>query len=283
MPSARFTKPVWEGQDLTGKTLLLHCEQGLGSTLQWIRFAPLIAQRGGKIIVECQFPLKPLLASSYNNIRVVAQGRENPGEFDYHLPLMSVPRLMKYTPQTLPANIPYLFPIPDLVQKWKTEFPKPAFHIGVAWQGNPKYKGDSTRSIPLRHFEALSKIPGVRLHSLQKINGLEQFTALDAGRWMNNLTPRLDDQTGPYLDTAAVISHLDLVITTDTSIAHLAGAMGKEVWVGLCSLADWRWLHRKSDTPWYPKTLKMFRQTKPGEWETVFEQIMAELKTRVNA
>jgi len=267
---------------LAGKTLLLHCEQGLGSTLQWIRFAHLIAQRGGKIIVECQAPLKPLLAFSLKNMRVVMQGRENPGDFDYHLPLMSYPRLMKYTPQTLPANIPYLFPIPDLVRKWKSEFAKPLLHIGVAWQGNPKYKGDSTRSIPLRHFETLSKIPSVQLHSLQKVNGLDQFTALDAGRWMNNLTPRLDDHTGPYLDTAAVISCLDLVITTDTSIAHLGGAIGKEVWVGLCSLADWRWLHRRFDTPWYPKNMKIFRQTKPGEWETVFEQIIAELKTKVN-
>ncbi len=219
----RFRQAMWDGGDMAGRTILLHCEQGLGSTIQFIRYATVIAQRGAKVMVECQPPLKALLGGLSGGIQVYARGEVLP-PFDVHLALMSVPRVLRTTSETIPAGIPYLRADEALVGKWKAELAKIAgFKVGIAWQGNTAYLGDRQRSIRLRHFSPLGRIDGVRLVSLQKKRGLEQITEMADTLKVVDFVDRLDETTGPFMDTAAVIRNLDLVITSDTSIAHLAG------------------------------------------------------------
>jgi len=272
----RFKQPLWEGEALGGRTLLLHCEQGLGSTLQFIRFAPLIAQNRGKVVVECQPPLKNLLSCLSPHVEILARGEALP-KFDIHLPLMSAPRVLKITPTSIPNNLPYLTPDSSLVVQWRQRLASEhAPKVGIAWQGNPAYAGDAARSIPLRFFQPLGKIQGIRLYSLQKIRGLDQIAQLDGKLPLVDFGSELDDSAGPFIDTAAVIANLDLVITCDTSVAHLAGALGAKVWVALCFAPDWRWMIAREDCPWYPQ-MRLFRQKKPGDWDDVFNRIAGEL------
>ena len=275
----RFKEPLWEGGDPAGKTILLHCEQGLGSSLQFMRYANLLKQRGAKVIVECQPPLKKLL-SCLDGIQVLAKGEALPS-FDCHLPLMSCPRVFKTTLASVLADGPYLRADAGLVEHWRKELAADSsFKVGIAWQGNPAYAGDRQRSIPLKHYAALAKVPGVRLYSLQKIRGMDQIRESGAGEWLIDLAPKLDENSGPFLDSAAVMKNLDLVITSDTSIAHLAGALAIPVWVALCSAPDWRWLRDRSDCPWYP-SMRLFRQGRFGDWESLFQQIAQALSAAI--
>jgi Flp pilus assembly protein TadD len=277
----RFQGPAWEGDDPAGRTILLHCEQGLGSTFQFIRFAALVAQRNAKVIVECQPPLKKMLSCLGPEIAVIAKGEALPA-FDLHLPLMSLPRVLKTDMTSIPTEIPYLKADERLVEQWRNELSaEQGMKIGIAWQGNPAYAGDQQRSIPLRHYAALAHVPGVELYSLQKVRGMEQIAPAGATDWLVDLAPRLDESTGPFMDTAAVIANLDLIITSDTSIAHLAGALGAKVWVALPYAADWRWMLKREDCPWYPKNMRLFRQSHPGDWPEVFSRIAKALAGEV--
>lgn len=277
LPARPFPQPLWDGSPLEGRTILLHAEQGLGDTLQFIRYAPLVRDRGGQVVVVCQKPLVNLLASCQGIDCVVAQGEPLPA-FDVHAPLASLPRIFGTTLANVPTNIPYLAADEQLLERWRQELAAHGeFKVGIAWQGSPKYRWDAKRSIPLERFEPLARVPGVRFYSLQKGPGSEQLGRL-AGRFdVVDLGPQLDETTGPFLDTAAVIKNLDLVITSDTSIPHLAGALGAPVWLAASFVPDWRWLADRDDSPWYP-TMRLFRQPSRGDWQSVFRRMAEELE-----
>jgi hypothetical protein len=189
----------------------------------------------------------------------------------------SLPAILGTTLATIPAKIPYLQADPALEATWKEELARiRGFKIGIAWQGNPNYGSDRLRSIPLARFAQLARLDGVQLFSLQKGFGSEQVEQLAKEFTVINLGPDLDETAGTFMDTAAVMKNLDLVVTSDTAIAHLAGALGVPVWVALAYVPDWRWLLQRADSPWYP-TMRLFRQSVPGDWNGVFERIAAEV------
>jgi hypothetical protein len=209
--------------------------------------------------------------------RVIAKEDPLP-EFDFVAPLMSLPLILGTTVDSIPAEVPYLSADPALVQKWKQEIASfQGFKVGVVWQGSRKFQTDRLRSFALAEMEPLSQVPGVRLFSLQKGAGSEQLALCHSLFAIKDLGARLDETTGAFLDTAAVMTLLDLVITSDTASAHLAGALGLETWVALPHTAEWRWLSGRHDSPWYP-TLRLFRQTQAGQWGDVFARMAAELR-----
>jgi len=269
-----FYATRWDGSPLAGRTILLHAEQGLGDTLQFVRYASLVKRRGGTIIVECQPPLVKLLTGCPGIDQVVAYGDALP-PFEFHAPLMSLPAIFGTTVETIPQEVPYLLADPELRQKWRGELEgMREFKVGIVWQGRPEPPWVGNRSIPLRKYAPLAQVPGVKLFSLQKGPGVEQLVASSVE--VTDFGPRLDEATGPFLDTAALMRNLDLVITSDTATAHLAGALGVPVWVAIPVAPDWRWMLNRTDSPWYP-TMRLFRQTNLGDWDTVFAQMATEL------
>jgi tetratricopeptide (TPR) repeat protein len=278
-----FAQPVWDGSELAGRTVLLHAEQGLGDTIQFIRYASLVKGRGGTVVVECQPALVPLLRSCQGIDRLIPRGSPLPS-FDVHTPLLDLPRVFGTTLTTVPSRVPYLMADPGLVETWTRELAGrgPALKVGIAWQGNPKFPGDRLRSIPLRHFAPLARCDGLRLFALQKGTGREQVSGVLADFHVTDLGGRLDESAGAFMDTAAVMMSLDLVVTTDTAMAHLAGALGVPVWVALGVGADWRYLEGRDDSPWYP-TMRLFRQKRLYEWDELFERIAAALPARAQS
>jgi tetratricopeptide (TPR) repeat protein len=272
-----FEQPRWEGESLSG-TLLVHAEQGLGDTLQFVRFLPLVTERVGAIICEVQPALVLLLEQSGvgTYARLVAKGDALPA-FDAHVPLLSLPGIFKTDESNIPASGGYLWAEPERVTKWRERLgASDRTRIGIAWQGSPNYSGDRDRSIALVHFEPLAAA-GAELISLQKGFGTEQIAEL-AGRFaVRDLGPEFDAAGGAFMDAAAVIENLDLVVTSDTSIAHLAGAMGKPVWVALALVPDWRWMFEREDSPWYA-SMRLFRQRQAGDWPEVFRRMAAALR-----
>jgi tetratricopeptide (TPR) repeat protein len=271
----KFRQPLWDGRPLEGRTILLHAEQGFGDTIQFIRYAPLVAERAARVIVECQKPLVRLLAGWPQVEQVVPQGEPLP-PFDVQSPLLSLPGIFHTSLETIPAHTPYFFAAPDLIEYWRKELGGVGgLKIGIVWQGDPRQENNRARSIPLSCFASLAGLPGVQLVSLQKGSGVEQLQEA-AGRFpVTEAGSRLDD----FMDTAALIMNLDLVVGCDTAVVHLAGALGATVWVAVCCFPDWRWLLDRDDCPWYP-TMRLFRQRKPGDWTDVFEQIRAALAGR---
>jgi hypothetical protein len=200
--------------------------------------------------------------------RLAGRGEKLPA-FDVRAPLEGLPGIFHTVLRDIPAAIPYLFADPGLVERWRQELGGiTGFKIGIAWQGNPKNENNRNRSIPLSCFEPLAGVPGVQLVSLQKEAGVEQLQDVAERFSIRELGSRLQD----FMDTAAVLMNLDLVLTCDTAVAHLAGALGVPVWVALPFVPDWRWLLDRSDSPWYP-TMRLFRQQSRGDWQGVFHQI----------
>jgi tetratricopeptide (TPR) repeat protein len=273
-----FREPAWDGSPLDGRTVLLYAEQALGDTLQFIRYVPLVKRRGGTVVVECQPPLARLLANCPGIDRLVPRGSPLP-PFDVQAALLSLPRLLGTTMETVPADVPYLFADPGLVASWRQELDPSACNVGIAWQGSATFAGDRLRSAPLRHFAPLARVEGVRLFGLQKGPARDQIRAVARQFAVTDLGSSLDEAGGAFLDTAAVMTALDLVITTDTAVAHLAGALGVPVWVALSVGPDWRWLLGREDSPWYP-TMRLFRQSRPHDWDEVFERVADELRRR---
>lgn len=275
-PERNFPEPRWDGTSLAGKTLLLYAEQGLGDTLQFVRYAPLLQQRGARVVFECPKSLLKILARTPGIDQVVEQGQALP-PFDFHAPLLNLPALLGTTLNSVPVSIPYVFPDPEAVERWRRELAgMKGFRVGIAWQGNPQYRNDRHRSVPLAHFAVLGKIPGVTLISLQKGPGTDQLEAAAGKFEVHDLGRRLDEEAGPFMDTAAVMKNLDLVITSDTAIPHLAGALGVPVWMATPFSPDWRWLREREDCPWYP-TMRLFREPALGSWDVVFRRIADEL------
>jgi hypothetical protein len=273
---AVMPKPLWNGEAMPGGTLLVHAEQGLGDTLQFVRLARMVKERVGTVVVECQPQLASLIARSKGIGRVVARG-EPLGEFDSYVPLLSLPHLLGLSEENIPRQVPYLFPATELVQKWLDEFAgQPGYKIGISWQGGPHNPSDRTRSFPLAEFRDLAKLPGVQLYSLQFGSGREQVAAFETD------TPIIDlgDRLGDFDNTAAIVQNLDLVITCDSALAHLAGGLGARVWMPLAVVPDWRWLLDRHDSPWYP-TMRLFRQSRPGGWSEPFARMREALAKQV--
>ncbi|HQU42170.1 MAG TPA: tetratricopeptide repeat protein, partial [Pirellulales bacterium] len=272
LPERPFPQPLWDGSPLDGKTIMLHAEQGFGDTLHFIRYARLVHERGGRVIVVCQRPLVALLSRCEAVEQVLAHGDPLP-PFDVHAPLLSLPRIFGTTLANIPGDVPYIQGEPRTVARWRDELGGVSdFKIGIAWQGSRAHRGDHGRSMPLSYFAPLAAISGVRLYSLQKNDGQEQLGQVSFGERIVDLSPRLES----FDDTAAAMEHLDLVICCDTSVAHLAGALARPVWVAVATVPDWRWLLDRDDTPWYP-TMRLFRQHRRGDWHDVFARITSAL------
>ena len=277
-------QPMWNGDTLPGKTVLIHCEQGLGDTLQFCRYIQLVRQRFGRVVLEAPRSLLPLLRTCRGVDCLIAAGDELQ-DFDFQSPLLSLPRIMGTTLQSLPVNVPYLSADQDRVDKWRKMLgPKHGLRIGIAWRGNPSHQCDRDRSIPLTAFESLAKIDGVTLVSLQKGHGDDDVIAIRNQIGLLDFGIELDLHGGAFMDTAAIMLNVDLVITVDSAPAHLAGALGVPVWLALSRVADWRWLLDRQDSPWYP-TMRLFRQSIAGDWHDVFrrmtDQLRASAKTYV--
>ncbi|HYV39949.1 MAG TPA: tetratricopeptide repeat protein [Gemmataceae bacterium] len=272
-----FSQPLWDGSDLRGKTILLHAEQGFGDTIQFVRYAPLVKARGGRVIVECQPRLTRLLASAAGIDQLVPLGPPLP-KFNVQAPLLSLPGIFQTTLATIPADVPYLQADAGLVEHWAKKLSSvQGFKVGIAWQGSPTFRDDGQRSLPLAKFERLAQIDGVRLISLQKGPGAEHLTTVADKFPVVDLGPDFDEAHGGFMDTAAVMKNLDLVISSDTAVPHLAGSLGVPVWIGMQYVPDWRWLLKREDSPWYP-TMRLFRQTRYGQWDDVFERLAEALR-----
>jgi Flp pilus assembly protein TadD len=270
-----FEQPRWDGSPLEGRTILLWCEQGLGDTIQFIRYASLVKAKGGTVVLECPPRLVPLLSTCAGVDRLMAEGEALPG-FDVQTPLLSLPGLLGTTFESVPAEVPYLHPEPQRVERWRKRLEGvQGYRVGVVWQGNPKFQWDRWRSVPLEEFAPLAGVEGVRLVSLQQGHGAEQVRALHDRFPVEDLGEKLDVE-GAFLDTAAVMRCLDLVVSADTAAAHLAGALGVPAWVPLAKVADWRWGRGRAGTPWYPAT-RLFRQRRLGEWRPVFRRMAENL------
>jgi tetratricopeptide (TPR) repeat protein len=271
-----FTQPMWDGAPLAGKTILLHREQGLGDTIQFMRYAPLVAARGGRVVLEVQPPLTRLAASLEGVTEIVAGGAPLP-HFDLHCPLMSLPERFGTSLATIPAAIPYLAPDPEAVERWRPKLGGGQLHkVGIAWAGNRLHKNDRSRSVALERLLPILEIPGIRWVSLQVGEHSGDLVALPIG-----MVADLSGELGDFADTAAVIANLDLVIAVDTAVVHLAGALGRPVWAMLPFAPDWRWLLDREDSPWYP-SLRLFRQARPGDWESLLVEIRQALGERTS-
>ncbi len=270
--------PAWDGGALAGRTIVLVAEQGLGDTMQFIRYASLLKSRQARVVVEGPAALHAVLARTPGIDQWITQ-ETPPVAADCCVPLLSLPFRLGTTFETIPAEVPYVFADSELIDAWRTRLAEhEGFKIGIVWQGNPKCPGDRFRSFPLSAFEPLAKLPSVRLVTLQKGSGAEQLAAV-RGSWpLVDFGDALDATGGAFMDTAAIMKNLDLVITSDTAAAHLAGALGVPVWVALPFVPDWRWMLEREDSPWYP-TMRLFRQTERGPWDDLFERIAGEVAT----
>ncbi len=278
----KLRQPAWDGAALDGRTVLLYTEQGLGDTLLFVRFVPKVKERGGRVVLAAPESLHPILARCEGIDRLVPRNGALP-DFDVHCPLLSLPRVLGTTFATIPAAIPYLHADPERVERWGRELSAVrAFKIGIAWQGNPKIVYDRERSIPLRQFAPLAEVEGIALFSLQKGPGTEQLRALAGAFAITDLGERLDRSSGAFEDTAAVLAHLDLVITCDTALAHLAGGLGVPTWVVLPTVPDWRWFLGRDESPWYPN-VRLFRQTREKSWDEPFQRLAEAVRQSVAA
>jgi tetratricopeptide (TPR) repeat protein len=267
VPMRSFSQPEWRGEPLEGRTLLVHSEQGMGDVIQFARYVPALE---GSVVFEAPKRLVRLLSSNQEMPPLAPDDRPLP-RFDTVVPLLSLPVRTRVQPRTPP----YLFAEAERAALWRDRIGIGGVRIGIAWQGFSGRHEDKGRSLPLACFAPLADVPGVRLISLQKGEGEDQIAAAP---FALATLPDLDAGPDAFIDTAAVMTAIDLVITSDTSIAHLAGALGRPVWVALRKVPDWRWLLDRSDSPWYP-SMRLFRQETDGDWEPVFRAMAERLST----
>lgn len=272
-----FTQPQWTGQDIRGARILVYSEQGLGDTMHFARYISRLASRGARAYFEVQKPVYRLLQNLEGAEQVFEQGATLP-EFDWQCPLFSLPLAFQTELASIPAKVPYLRPSEQAVQEWSKRLDPTSFRVGVVWSGSPKHPFERYRSVPVAQLAQLSRIPRIALYSLQKGPKASQADELSSGLRIVNL----DKEQSDFADTAAIIANLDLVITIDTSVAHLAGGMGKPVWILLHNSPDWRWMRGREDSPWYP-TARLFRQRAREQWNDVFDHVGRELRQLVVA
>ncbi|MCH7988700.1 MAG: tetratricopeptide repeat protein [Planctomycetes bacterium] len=279
-PPRTFAQKRWDGKPVTGKTLLVYSDQGFGDAIQFARFLHEAQQRSGaKLIFECQSELKPLLENHPAVDDLILEGESLPN-FDVQIPLTSLPALFQIELDTIPADVPYLTTPSsprDELQSLLNEASPTQLKVGFVWQGNPQQARDIIRSCSLETFRPLFELEGIAPFSLQTGEAADQIESFRTQHTLIDLGSQLQD----FAETAAVIAKLDLVITVDTATAHLAGALGAPVWTLLCHTPDWRWLLDRDDSPWYP-SMRLFRQPKWGDWDSVIAKIALELKNLIS-
>jgi tetratricopeptide (TPR) repeat protein len=265
--------PLWQGEDLRGRTILLHCEQGLGDSIQSVRFARFVREKGGTVLLSCPNSLARLFKGVAGIDGIFPDGRHLPG-YDVHAPMMSLPGIFQTTVDTIPADVPYLPSDPARVAVWKDRLAGyRGFRVGIVWRSGPAHEGFRKRSVTAAQFAEFLKIPGLAVISLQKdgATGEIEMLGTNPGSFFD-ASPFLED----FSDTASAIANLDLVITVDTAVCHLAGALAAPVWTLIPFAHDWRWLLQREDSPWYP-TMRLFAQPKIGDWQSVIERVRDEL------
>lgn len=269
----RFEKPRWDGSSFGEKTLLVHHEQGLGDTIQFVRYLPMVKERGGRVVLEVHESMLDLCRNFPGADHVISRPLDQDLNvpFDCYVPLLSLPGIFNTTLDTIPSNTPYLLASPEISEAWKDNLDTTDFKIGLVWAGNPGHKDDGNRSCPLSLFAPLNRIPGVAVYALQKNDNLRSREALQQLGFAD-----LGEALTDFSITAGIIANLDLIISVDTAVAHLAGAMGKPVWILLPFVPDWRWLMEREDSPWYP-TARLFRQKQRGDWTEVIGRVAAQV------
>jgi Flp pilus assembly protein TadD len=269
----QFPQPLWRGQPLDGARILLHAEQGLGDTIQFLRYLPMVQATGGSVVLCLPTRLRRIARLLPGVEALVTTGDPLP-PFDWQIPLMSLPLAFSTTLESIPARVPYLS-IPDEAARTASRLVWPAtgLRVGIVWAGSPSHAKDRFRSMNFTYLIPLLRMEGVHFFSLQMGHASRQLA--DAPCVVVDLAPFTSD----LADTAAQMAHLDLVITVDTAIAHLAGALAVPVWTLLGYAADWRWLLNRDDSPWYP-TMRLFRQPCLGNWRAVMESVRTALKER---
>ncbi len=279
----RYQTPRWDGSSFVGKRLLVHYEQGLGDSLQFVRYLPMAKARGGTVIFEARKPLIGLFRG-FEGIDELVEAQPNTPpdvKFDYHIPLLSLPGIFATTLETIPADIPYLHADAAKAEAWRGQFSEADLKIGLVWAGRPAKMNDGLhlryRCCEPENFKPLAKVKGVKFYGLQKGSAASESKKLAEILPITNLADQLED----FTDTAAVIENLDLVISVDTAVLHLAGMMGKEVWALLSFIPDWRWMLERTDSPWYP-TVRLFRQKKWGDWDDVFRRLTEQLQRLIS-
>ena len=274
----QFQQPLWRGEtELSGKRLLIHVEQGLGDMVQFCRFVPGLVSLGAEVILQVQKPLMPLISTLVSDVALIAKGDPLP-EFDLYCPLMSLPYALGLTTETIPSFDSYLSADPVKVEDWRKKLgPSDLLRVGVVWSGRPEHKNDHNRSISLDALSPVLDLP-VEWHSLQKEYRASDVDALSRLDQLHQHQEALSD----FSDTAALIENMDLVVTVDTSVAHVACALGKPTWILLPYLSDFRWLLDRSDSPWYPSAT-LYRQKEPGDWSPVFAKLTEDLAEKIDA
>lgn len=269
-----FQQSKWDGSSLKGKTILVHSEQGMGDSIQFVRYLPMVQAQGGRVIFECVPELFHLLKHCTGMDKIIARSASGKisEQFDVHAHLLSLPRLFNTTLDSIPSDVTYITADSKLTERWRLRLNDDhKYKAGIVWAGNPNHAKDKSRSCSLSDFATLAGIPEVSFYSLQK-----GPTSIEADTWPERNMINLDNELKDFADTAAVIANLDIVISVDTSVVHLAGALGKTVWTLLPFVPDWRWQLERDDSPWYP-SMRLFRQTKMYDWNGVFEQVKESL------
>ncbi len=269
--------PLWNGESLADRTILVVGDEGRGDMIQYVRLLDLRCFAGARIALQVPSYMVRLFAAAYPSVQVV--DRTPDGPFDFQTPLSRVPAVAGLRLDTIPPNTPYLRADPERVAFWRRRIGDNGFRIAVCWQGNPKTLVDRGRSFPLAEFAPLAGIPGVRLIALQARHGTEQLAHLPVGMTVETLGDDYDTGPDSFVDPAAVAEVADLVVTSDTALAHLAGALGRPTWVALRKVPDFRWLLDREDSPWYP-TVRLFRQRAEGDWAEVMQRIAAAVRER---
>ena len=266
-----FVQPQWSGaEDIAGKTILLHTEQGFGDTIQFVRYAPLVAARGARVLLELDRFTLALCSGVPGVAAIIARGETLPA-FDLHCPLLSLPRAFRTELASIPADVPYLHPDATSAAAWRERLGEPrGRRVGIAWSGNPNHPNDRARSIPLAAFAPLLARRDLEFHVVQQHVRPADRDTLDAMPHVRDHSRGLTD----FAETAALLSQMDLVISADTAVAHLAGALALPTWLLLPFSHDWRWLVGREDSPWYP-TMRLFRQPVRGDWGAVIERAAA--------
>lgn len=272
--------PRWQGESLDGKTIFLWCEQGFGDTLLFIRFAKELKKQGAaRVLLLCQTGLAELLKTIPEIDQILVEGNELP-QYDYQSSLLSVPLYLATSLETIPVDVPILVPTQERQEYWSNVLAGiVGKKVGINWSGNVNFPKNELRSVPLETFMPLAELEGMQLVSLQQVNGLEQIETLKMSGNLWQPDAEYQAEKGSFTEAAALIQNLDLVITSDTAIAHLAGSLGIPVWILISQLPEWRWFLNRSDSPWYP-TARLFRQAHLGEWEPVIDEVKSELERR---
>ncbi|MCP4329527.1 MAG: tetratricopeptide repeat protein [Alphaproteobacteria bacterium] len=272
-----FERPAWDGRRLSGERLLVHTEQGMGDILQLIRYLPMVKERGGRIVFECERELLPLLegAAGWDEIVAKTFSPDLPyPEHDFHISLLSLPFIFGTTEETIPNAVPYLHPEESRRAAWEKRLSSGPLRVGLAWAGNPRNPNDRIRSIRLAQFAPLGNIPGVAFYGLQ----VGEAAAQEPPRELELVS--FGDDLRPFEETAAAMANLDLIITVDTATAHLAGALALPTWTLLSHVPDWRWLLDRPDSPWYP-SMRLYRQSAARDWRPVIDRVAADLTALV--